>query len=87
MALPAEEIIIERETRSSGPSITIHTSKCERETGLAIARPFERGSSSVLRRIDLMPQAFNAQLKPLPKDKVSGLVSMLIPQKSVHPTL
>lgn len=50
MALQAEEIIIERETRSSGPSITIHTSKGERETGLAIARPFERGSSSVLRR-------------------------------------
>lgn len=34
-----------------------------------------------------MPQAFNAQLNPLPKDKVSGLVSMLIPQKSVRPTL
>ncbi|RML33313.1 hypothetical protein ALQ03_102500 [Pseudomonas savastanoi pv. glycinea] len=26
MVLPAEDIIIERETRSSGPSITIHTS-------------------------------------------------------------
>lgn len=87
MTLPAEEIIIELETRSSDTSVTIYTSKGGVREKRALQLPGISGeeAKAFLVGIDLMAQAFNAQLKSVPEDKISGLVSMLIPQKPASP--
>ncbi|AQT92625.1 MULTISPECIES: hypothetical protein [Pseudomonas] len=74
MALPTEEIIVERYKRLSGLSINIHTSKggvSERRVVQLHGLSSEKATAFLV-GIDLMAQAFNAQLKPLPETKSQG---------------
>jgi hypothetical protein len=90
---PAHQVTIQLGRDATPPALQVNTSLKEPPSGVKdrlvvdVNGLTEELTDAFFEGIELMSQAFSAQLKRMPEDNIAGLVSVLIPAKPARPTL